>query len=122
MCIMHFKIVNNENLMTPTLINIYFNSLSDKNISSEHQSDHRVILFKMNLKPATILDNKESYNYNKTDFSAMIIFMRSVNWKDGLCGENMERSWHIIRNIVDQHRKFCSKDEKNKEKETFMDG
>ena len=30
----------------------------------EHQSDLRVILFKMNLDPATILDNKESYNYN----------------------------------------------------------
>ena len=52
--------------------------------SNEHQSDHRVILFQMNLKPVTILDNKESCHYNKTDFSAMIIFMRSVNWKDGL--------------------------------------
>ena len=68
----------------------------------EHQSDHRFILFKMNLKPAAILANKESYNYNKADFSAMIIFMRSVNKKDGLCGENVERSWHIITNIVDQ--------------------
>ena len=29
----------------------------------------------MNLKPATILDNKEYYNYNKADFSAMITFM-----------------------------------------------
>ena len=46
---------------------------------NDHQSDHRVILFKMNLKPATLLDNKESYKYNKADFSAMIIFMRSVN-------------------------------------------
>ena len=25
---------------------------------NEHQSDHRVILFRMNLKPATILDTK----------------------------------------------------------------
>ena len=46
--------------------------------SNEHQSNHRVILFQMNLKPVTVLDNKESYNYNKVDFSAMIIFMRSV--------------------------------------------
>ena len=72
---------------------------------NEHQKDHIFILFKMNLKPATILDIKESYNYNKTDFSAMIIFMRSVNWKDGLCGGNVDRSWHIIKNIVDQCRK-----------------
>ena len=68
---------------------------------NEHQSDHRVILFQMNLKPVTILDNKESYNYNKADFSAMIIFIRSVNWRDGLYGENVERSWHMITNIVD---------------------
>ena len=86
---------------------------------NEHQSDHRVILFQMNLKPVTILDNYESYNYNEEYFSAMIIFMRGVNWKDGLYGENMERSWHMITNIVDQ---FCSKDEKKTEKETFMDG
>ena len=46
---------------------------------NKHQSDHRVIIFKMNLNPATILDNKESYNYNKANFSAMIIFTRSVN-------------------------------------------
>ena len=26
---------------------------------NEHQGDHRVIIFKMNLKPPTILDNKE---------------------------------------------------------------
>ena len=51
-----------------------------------HQSDHRVIIFKMNLKPAAVLDNKESYNYNKADFSAMITFMRSsIIWNDGLC-------------------------------------
>ena len=71
---------------------------------NEHQSDHRVILFQMNLKPATIFDNKESYNYNKADLSAMIIFI-SVNWEDGLCGENVERSLHMITNIVDQCRK-----------------
>ena len=59
---------------------------------NEHQSDHRVISFQMNLKPATILDNKESCNYNKADFSPMIIFTRSVNCKDGLCEENVERS------------------------------
>ena len=41
----------------------------------------------MNLNPVTILDNKESYNYNKADFSAMITFMRSINWNDGLCGK-----------------------------------
>ena len=62
-------------------------------------------MFKMNLKPATILDNKESYNYNKADFSAMITFMRSINWKDGLCGQNMKRSWLMITNIVDQYKK-----------------
>ena len=56
---------------------------------NEYQSDHRVIIFKKNLKAATILDNKESYNYNKADFSVMITFMRGINWKDGLCGKNV---------------------------------
>ena len=70
---------------------------------NEHQSDHRVIIFKMNLKAVTILDNKEYYN--KADFSAMITFMRSINWKDELCGKNVERSWLMITNIVDQCKK-----------------
>ena len=52
----------------------------------------RVIIFKMNLKPATLLLNKESYNCNKDYFSAMIIFMIGVNWTDGLCGKNVEIS------------------------------
>ena len=59
----------------------------------------------MNLKPATIFDNKESYNYNKAYFSAVVIFMRSVKWKYGLCGKNVEGSWQMITNIVDQCRK-----------------
>ena len=90
---------------------------------NEHQSDHRVILFQMNLKPVTILDNKESYNYNKADFSTMIIFIRSGNWMDGLYGENVERSWHMITNIVDQCRKyFVPKMRKRKKrKPSWMD-
>ena len=44
----------------------------------------------------------------------MIIFMRNVNWKDGLCRENVERSWHMITNIVDQCMKhFVPKIRKN---------
>ena len=54
---------------------------------NEHQNDHRVIIFKMNLRPATILDNKDYYNYNKAEFAAMITFKRSINWKDELCGK-----------------------------------
>ena len=46
-----------------------------------------LLYFLMNLKPATILDNKESYN--KAYFSAMIIFIRSVNWKVG----HVEKMW-----------------------------
>ena len=95
---------------------------------NDHQSDHRVILFKMNLKPATILDNKESYNYNKADLYAIIIFMR-VNWinnikfQNGICGENVERSWHMITDIVDQCRKhFVPKMRKRKKrKPPWMD-
>ena len=45
--------------------------------SLEKVRNIRVIIFKMNLKPATIFDNKEYFNYNKADFSAMITFMRS---------------------------------------------
>ena len=56
---------------------------------NEHQNDHRVIIFKMNLKPATILDNKEYYN--KAEFAAMITFMRGINWKDELCG----KKWRV---------------------------
>ena len=60
-------------------------------MSLEKVMNIRVIIelfyFKMNLKPATLLDNKESYNYNKADLSAMIIFMRSVNWKEGYVWE-----------------------------------
>ena len=85
-------------------------------------SVHIVILFQMNLKPATILDNKESCNYNKSDFSAMIIFTRSVNCEDGLCGENVERSWHMIPNIVDQCGKhFVPKMRKKRRKPSWMD-
>ena len=40
---------------------------------NEHQSDHRVIIFKMNLKPATILDNKEYYN--KADFLFLYVIL-----------------------------------------------
>ena len=90
---------------------------------NEHQSDHRVIIFKMNLKPATILDNKEYYNYNKADFSAMITFMRSINWKDELCGKNVERSWLMITNIVDKCKKqYVPKMRKGKKnKSSWMD-
>ena len=90
---------------------------------NEHQSDHRVIIFKMNLKPATILDNKEYYNYNKADFSAMITFMRSINWKDELCSKNVERSWLMITNIVDQCKKqYVPKMRKGKKKKpSWMD-
>ena len=31
--------------------------------------------------------------------------MRSINWKDGLYGKNVERSWLMITNIVDQCKK-----------------
>ena len=77
----------------------------------------------MNLKPATILDNKEYYNYNKADFSAMITFMRSINWKDELCGKNVERSSLMITNIVDQCKKqYVPKMRKgNKKKPSWMD-
>ena len=49
--------------------------------------------------------------------------MRSVNWKNGLCGENVERSWHMITNIVDQCRKhFVPKMRKRKKrKPSWMD-
>ena len=49
--------------------------------------------------------------------------MRSVNWKDGLCGENVERSWHMITNIVDQCRKhFVPKMRRRKKrKSSWMD-
>ena len=40
---------------------------------NEQQSVYRVITFKMNLKHATILDNKEYYNYNKAHLSCCIL-------------------------------------------------
>ena len=70
---------------------------------NEHQSDHTVILFLMNLKSVTILNNKESYNYDKADFSAMIIFMRSVNWKDRLCGDIMVYDYKYIGDQCRKH-------------------
>ena len=53
---------------------------------NDHRTDHRVITYKINLKPATILDNRESYNYNKANLYVKIIFMKGANWKDELCG------------------------------------
>ena len=44
-----------------------------------NMSDHRVSILEINRKPETILGNKESYNYNKTDLSTMNILMRRVN-------------------------------------------
>ena len=77
----------------------------------------------MNLKSATILDNKEYYNYSKADFSAMLAFMRSAYWKDGLCGINVERSRLMITNIVDQCKKqYVPKMRKRKKKKpSWMD-
>ena len=50
-------------------------------------------------------------------FSAMITFMRSINWKDELCGKNVERSWLMITNIVDQCKKqYVPKMRKGKKK------
>ena len=57
-----------ENTRKESTLDLVFNSepdtLDDLEVreefgeGNEHQSDHRVILFQMNLKPATILDNK----------------------------------------------------------------
>ena len=47
----------------------------------------------------------------------MNTFMRSINWKDGLCGKNVERSWLMITNIVDQ----CKKKQYVPKKPSWMD-
>ena len=66
---------------------------------------------------------QQHYNYNKADFSAMITFMRSINWKDELCGKNVERSWLMITNMVDQCKKqYVPKMRKGKKmKPSWMD-
>ena len=47
------------------------------------------------------------------DFSAMIIFMRSVHWKDGLCGKNVIMGYDYKYNRQMQVRVY-SKDKTNK--------
>ena len=49
--------------------------------------------------------------------------MRGINWKDELCGKNVERSWLMIPNIVDQCKKqYVPKMRKGKKKKpSWMD-